>query len=76
MDALRRQQINEILKYAREMNLRALALQRKQVALWGPEGGETGELQNQEVIVAANNSVNSLFVMLDKRWADINITPW
>jgi len=33
MDALRRQQINEILNYDRNMNLRVLALQRKQVAL-------------------------------------------
>jgi hypothetical protein len=29
MDALRRQQINEILNYDTDMNLRVLALQRK-----------------------------------------------
>ena len=77
MDALRRQQINEILNYDRDMNLRVLALQRKQVALWGPEGGEIGEALNQEVIDTANDSVRSLFVLLDKRRADINtITRW
>ena len=48
------------------MNLRALALERKQVALRGPEGGETGELLNQEVIDTTNDSVRSLFVLLDK----------
>ena len=50
MDALKRQQINEILTCDRNMNLRVLALQRKQVALMGPEGGETGVVLNQEVI--------------------------
>ena len=77
MDALRRQQINEILNYDRDMNLRALALERKQVALWGPEGDETGGVLNQDAIDMANESVNSLFVLLDKRRADINtITRW
>ena len=52
-------------------------MQRKQVALWGPEGGETSELLNHEVIYTANDSVNSLFVMLDKQGADMNtITRW
>ena len=77
MDALRRQQMNEILNYDKDMNLLVLALQREQVALWGPEGGETGELLNQEVIDTANDSVRSLFVLLDKRMADKNtITRW
>ena len=59
------------------MNLRVLVLERKQVAPWGPEGGETCELLHQEVIDTANNSVKSLFVLLDKRRADINtITRW
>ena len=71
MDALRRQQINETLNYDRNMNLRALALETKQVALMGPEGGETDESLTQEVIDTANESVNSLFVLLDKRRADI-----
>ena len=77
MDALRRQLIIEILNYDRDMNLRALALQRKQVALCGPEGGETGELQNREVIDTANDLVKSLFVLMDERRADVNtITRW
>ena len=59
MDALRRQQIKEILNYDRDMNLRMLALQRKQVALWGPEDGETGEVLNQEVVDTTNDSVNT-----------------
>ena len=42
MDAIRRQQLDEILDYDRNMNLKVLALQRKQVALMGPEGGEIG----------------------------------
>ena len=61
MDALRRQQISEILNYDRNMNLRVLALQRKQVAMMGPESGETGVVLNQEVIDMANDSVDSLF---------------
>ena len=77
MDALRRQQLNEIRNYDTDMNLRVLVLQRKQVALWGPEGGETSELLNQEVIDTANDSVRSLFVLLDIRRADVNtITRW
>ena len=40
-------------------------MQRKQVAFWGPDGRETGEMLNQEIIDAANDSVNSLFVLLD-----------
>ena len=77
MDALRRQRVDEILNYDRNMNLRVLALQRKQVALWGPEGGGMGELLIQEVLDAANDSVNSLFALLDKKRADINtMTRW
>jgi len=77
MDAIRRQQIDEILNYDRNMNLQVLALQRKQVALMGPEGGETGELQKQDVIDTANTSVNSFLVFLDKRSDDVNtITQW
>ena len=77
MDALRKQQINEILNYDRNMNLQVLALERKQVANWGAEGGETGELLNQDVIDASNSLVNSLFVLLDKRRADINtVSRW
>ena len=66
MDALRKQQINEILNYERNINLQALALQMKQVANWGTDGGETGELLDQDVIDASNSLVNSLFVLLDK----------
>ena len=51
MDA---QQISEILNYDRNINLRVLALQRKQVANWGADGGETGELLNHDVIDASN----------------------
>ena len=77
MDALRKQQINEILNCDRNIRLRVLALQRKQVANWGTEGGETGDLLNQDVIDASNSLVNSLFVLLDKRRADINtISRW
>ena len=77
MDALRRPQISEILNYDRNMNLRVLALEMKQVAVWEPEGGETGELLNQEVIDTANDLVRSLVVPLDNRRADINIvTRW
>ena len=52
--------------------MQALALQRKQVANYGTDGGETGELLNQDVIGASNSLVNSFFVLLDKRRADIN----
>ena len=59
------------------MNLRALAVERKQVALLGQEGWETGELQTQEIIDMANDAVDSFFTLLDKRRADINtITRW
>jgi hypothetical protein len=75
MDALRRQQINEILNYDRDMNLRALASHRKQVALMGPQDGEMSELLNQEVIDAANESVTSLLVLMDRRRADLNKMP-
>ena len=71
MDSLRRQQINEILNYDRDMNLRVLALERKQVALMGPEGDGTGIVLNRDAIDMANESVNSLFVLLDKRRADV-----
>ena len=71
MDALRRQQTNEILDYDRNVNLRVLAMQRKQVALMGTEGDETGVLLNQEVIDMANDGVNSFFTLLDQRRADI-----
>ena len=54
------------------MNLRVLALQKKQVALMGPEGDATGEFTTQEVIDAANDSVKSFFGLLDKRRADVN----
>ena len=74
MDALRRQQINNILNYDRNMNLRALALERKQGALMGPDGGKTGAIINQDVIDMAHDAVNSLFVLLDQRRADINTT--
>jgi hypothetical protein len=73
MDALSKQQTHEILNYDRNINLRALALQRKQVANLGTDGGETGELLNQDVIDASNSLVNSFFVLLDKRRADMNI---
>ena len=77
MDALRRQQINDILNYDRDMNLRVLALERKQVALMGPEGDDTGVIMDQDAIDMANDAVNSLFVSLDKRRADIlTITQW
>ena len=59
MDALRRQQISEILSYDRNMNLRAPALERKQVALMGPEGDETGVVLSQNAIDMANESVNN-----------------
>ena len=71
MDVLRRQQIHEILNHDRDMNLRVLAMQRKQVALMGPEGDETGVVLNQEVIDMANDAVNSSFTLLDQRRADI-----
>ena len=66
MDNIRRQQINEILNYDRDMNLRVLALQRKQVALWGHEESETGELLNQKVIDTANDSVNKTYLFVRK----------
>ena len=59
MDALRRQQINEILNYDRDMNLRVLAFERKQVALMGPEGDEKGVIMNQDAIDMANDAVKS-----------------
>ena len=77
MDTLRRQQINEILTYDRNMNLRALALKRKQVARMGPEDGETGVVSNQDAIDMANDVVNSFSTLLEKRRADTHtIIQW
>ena len=75
MDNIRRQQINEI--HDRDMNLRVLALQRKQVALWGPEDGETGELLNRGHRYSQRFSNKTYLFLLEKRRADINIiTQW
>ena len=57
MDALRKRQIHEILNYDKDLNLRVLALERKQVALMGPEGDETGVTMNQDVIDMASDAL-------------------
>ena len=46
IDAIRRKQTDGVLNYGRDMNLKVLNLERKQVAYWGPEG-DTGESKNQ-----------------------------
>ena len=68
---MRRRQIDEVLNYDKSVNLQVLDLHRKQVATWEP--GEAGEVADaQTTIDTANTSVNSLFVILDKRRADVN----
>ena len=43
----------------------------------GPEGGETGEIMNQDVIDMASDAVNSLFGLLYQRMADVlTIHQW
>ena len=77
MEAPRIHRINKILNCDRNANLQVLALQRKQVALWEPESGGTGELQTQQILDMVKDLVNSLFTLLDKRRADTNTrTRW
>jgi len=71
IDDIRRRQIDEVLNYDRDMNLRVLALQRKQVAKMEPEDEAQVSMQ-QETIDASNSSLNSFMVLLDKRRADVH----
>ena len=76
MDDIRRRQIDEVLNYDKNVNMQVLDLRRKQVAKW--ERGEAGEMEDApNTIDTANTYVNSLFVILDKRRADVNtISQW
>ena len=64
MDAIRRQQICDVLNYDRNMNLRVLDLERKQVATMQDERTPYVQ-QDQQGIDNTNTLINNLMVLLD-----------
>ena len=67
MDAIRRQQISEVLNYDRNMNLRVLAMDRKQVATNMQDERMPYVQQDQEGIDNTNTLINNLMVILDRK---------
>ena len=66
MDAIRRQQISEVLNYDRNMNLRVLDLEKKQVATMQDERTPYVQ-QDQQGIDNTNTLINNLMVLLDRK---------
>ena len=67
MDAIRRQQISEVLNYDRNMNLRVLAMDRKQVATNMQDERTPYVQQDQLGIDNTNALINNLMVILDRK---------
>ena len=67
MDAIRRQQISEVLNYDRNMNLRVLGMERKQVATNMQDDRTPYVQQVQQGIDNTNTLINNLMVLLDRK---------
>ena len=74
IDSIRRQQIDEVLQYDRNMNLQVLNLVKRGVATMN-ENTDLTATQNQELIQGANALVNSLMMLLDKKRAEVTSLP-
>ena len=74
IDSIRRQQIDEVLQYDRNMNLQAINLEKSSVAKMG-ESTDLSATQNQEVIQGANALLNSFMTLLDKKRAEASSLP-
>ena len=70
IDSIRRQQIDKVLQYDRNMNLQAINLEKNSVAKMG-ESTDLSATQNQEVIQGANALVNSFMMLQDKKRAEV-----
>ena len=69
IDSIRRQQIDDVLQYDKNMNLQVLNLERRGVAKMD-ESSDLKSTQNQEVIENANTKINNLLILLDKKRAE------
>ena len=67
MGAIRRKQISEVLNYDRNMNLRVLGMERKQVATNMQDERTPYVQQDQEGIDNTNVLINNLMVLLDRK---------
>ena len=74
MDSIRWQQIAEVLNYDRNLNLLVTSLEKKGVEQMA-ETGSLSSLQKQYVIDDANELINTLVIMLDKKRADVTSRP-
>ena len=74
MDSIRRQQIAEVLKHDRNMNLQVINLAKKGVAKMA-ETGALSSLQTQYVLDDTTELINSLMIILDKKRAGVLSLP-
>ena len=74
IDSIRRQQIDEVLQYDRNINLQARNLEKGGLAKMN-ESTDLSTTQNQEVIQGANALVNSFMMLLDKKRAEVSSLP-
>ena len=71
LDSLRRQQIDEVLNYDKNMNLQVLSLEQKGVSKMDEET-DLNVLQKQDVIDGANTLINTFMILLDKKKAEVS----
>ena len=71
IDSIRRQQIDEVLKYDKNMNLQVLSLEKRGVAKM-KEATDLSLTQKQDVIQDANTKVNNLMIRLEKKRAEVS----
>ena len=65
LDSIRRQQIDEVLNYDKNMNLQVLSLETEGVSKMDEEN-DLNVLQKRDVIDGANTLINNLMILLDK----------
>ena len=70
LHSLRRQQLDEVLNYDKNMNLQVLSLERKGVSKMDEET-DMSVLQKQDVIDVANTLINTFMILLDKKKAEV-----
>ena len=67
-DSLRRQKVDEVLNYDKNMNSQVLSLERKGKV---DEETDLNVLQKQDVIDGANTLINTFMILLDKKKAEV-----
>ena len=70
LDSLRRQQIDEVLNYDKNMNLQVLSLDRKGVSKMD-EASDLTVLQKQDTIDGASTLINTFMILLDKKKPEV-----